>query len=176
MDNVLKIVPFRLNSITKRIGFFILGTLLTVLYAQLCHAQSSANSSSPTNSPYSLETIITAVIGAIITIFYLRAMYFVLTYASKTYGLDDEDDDQESTNDNLLGLGAFLLVVVSGFIIAAYGFGWGFLYLGPIICLFGPIVPIVAMELDLKRYKKTLASKAAQQAIREQISQAFNEL
>lgn len=132
-------------------------------------------SSNPaSNSPYSLETIITAVIGAIITIFYLRAMYLVLTYASKTYGLDDqdldEDDDQESTTDNMLGFGAFLLVVVSGFIIAAYGFGWGFLYLGPIICLLGPIVPIIAMELDIKRYKKILASKAVRQTIQEQIS------
>ncbi|MEH2248956.1 hypothetical protein [Nostoc sp.] len=180
MDNGLKILHFRFNGITKRIGFFILGTVLTVLYAQLCNAQNSASSSNPaSNSPYSLETIITAVIGAIITIFYLRAMYLVLTYASKTYGLDDqdldEDDDQESTTDNMLGFGAFLLVVVSGFIIAAYGFGWVFLYLGPIICLLGPIVPIIAMELDIKRYKKILASKAVRQTIQEQISQALNE-
>ncbi|MEH2407522.1 hypothetical protein [Nostoc sp.] len=171
MDNMLTVIPFRWQGITKRIGFFILGTVLTVLYAQLCHAQTSASAGSPaTNSPYSLETIITAVIGATITIFYLRAMYFVLTYASKTYGLDDqdldEDDDNESTANKILGFGAFFLVVISALIIASYGFGWGFLYLGPIICLLGPIVPIVAMELDLKRYKKVLASKADRQAIR----------
>ncbi|MBD2214803.1 hypothetical protein H6G27_33905 [Nostoc linckia FACHB-104] len=176
MNNIL-----RLGSITKRIGFFILGTVLTVIYTQLFHPQSSASVGSPaTNNPYSLETIITAIISAIITIFYLRAMYLVLTYASKTYGLDDqdldEDDDNESNANKTLGFGAFFLVVISALIIASYGFGWGFLYLGPIICLLGPIVPIVAMELDIKRYKKILASKATRQAIRGQASQYLKEL
>ncbi|MBD2435369.1 hypothetical protein [Nostoc sp. FACHB-110] len=167
MDNLFKTSNVRFHSTTKRLGFFFLGTFFTVVYAQLCHAQNSTvSSTATTNSPYSWETIFTAVFGAIITVFYLRGMYLVLTYASKTYGLDDEDidedDETESRKNKILAFGAFLLVVISALIIASYGFGWRFLYLGPIICLLGPIVPIVAMEFDLKRYQKVLESQTTQ--------------
>lgn len=160
MNKILQILPPRFRPLAKRTGFFVLGTILTVLYAQLVQAQTAA--STPTRTAYSPETIIAAIIGAVITIFFIRGMYLVLTYASETYGFDDEDDDTHASKENnALLFGAFVWVVGSAILIASYGLGWGFLYLGPLICLLGPVVPIVAMEQDLKRYRKALAARAA---------------
>jgi hypothetical protein len=144
----------------KQIGYFILGTVLTIFYAQFAHAQGSGSSAIIQNA-YSIETILAAVIGAVITIFFLRGMYLVLTYASQTYGLEDDDldDSGETEENNALLYGAFGWIVGSALVIASYGLGWGFLYIGPIVCLLGPIVPIVAMNLDIKKYREILAAR-----------------
>jgi hypothetical protein len=55
--------------------------------------------------------------------------------------------------------GAFGWILGSALIIASYGWGWRFLYIGPIICLLGPLVPILAMYGDLKKYRQILADK-----------------
>jgi hypothetical protein len=161
MNSVFRIVPLRFRALAKQISFFVLGTVLTVFYAQLVHAQTPAGSTIRT--AYSAETIIAAVVGAVITIFFFRGMYLVLTYASQTYGLGDEDEDLSDTSreNNTLLYGAFVWVIGSAIVIASYGFGRGFLYLGPLICLLGPIVPIIAMERDLKRYRRALADRSA---------------
>lgn len=161
MNSILQIVPPQLRSLAKRIGFFILGTVLTVFYAQLANAQTTA-SNAPVRTAYSPATLIAAAIGAVITILFFRGMYLVLSYASKTYGLGDEDDggvDEKAENNTLL-FGAIGWVIGSAVVIASYGLGWGFLYIGPIICLLGPIVPIVAMNLDIKKYRRILSERA----------------
>lgn len=151
------------RTLAKRLSYFILGTVLTVSYAQLVHAQSP--SSRPIiQNPYSLETIIAAAIGAVITIFFLRGMYLVLTYASETYELADDGDDlnddlDQSEENNGLLYGALAWIVGSALVIASYGWGWGFLYIGPIVCLLGPLVPIIAMNLDINKYKQILATR-----------------
>ena len=151
------------RTLAKRLSYFILGTVLTVFYAQLVHPQSPSNRPIIQN-PYSLETIIAAVVGAVITIFFLRGMYLVLTYASETYGLEDDgndlnDDLNESQENNGLLYGAFAWVVGSALVIASCGWGWGFLYIGPIVCLLGPLVPIIAMNLDINKDKQLLATR-----------------
>lgn len=166
MNKILQIVPARFRALTKRVIFFVLGALLTVFYAQIVQAQTAANT--PARTAYSPTTIIVALISAVITLFFIRGMYLVLTYASETYGLDDEDDDTNPAKENnALLFGAFIWVVGSAILIASYGLNWRFLYLGPLVCLLGPIVPIVAMELDLKRYRRTLAARAARRSIAE---------
>jgi uncharacterized membrane protein YeaQ/YmgE (transglycosylase-associated protein family) len=164
MTSLLQIIPSPYRTLGRRIYYFLLGTGLTFVYAQLSRAQAptSASSSPPlVQNPYSLETIIAAVIGAIITIFFLRGMYLVLTYASETYGFNDDtslDVATESKENNALIYGLLGWVIGSALIITSYGWGWGFLYVGPIVCLLGPVVPIVAMNLDIKKYREILAS------------------
>lgn len=159
MNTLFRSIPSQFRTLAKRSSYFIFGAVLTVFYAQLVHAQ-TPGSSPITQNPYSVETIIAALVGAVITIFFLRGMYLVLTCASETYGFEEEDDLDEATeskeNDALL-YGAFGWIVGSALVIASYGWGWGFLYIGPIICLLGPIVPIVAMNSDLKKYREILA-------------------
>ncbi|HEY9644204.1 MAG TPA: hypothetical protein V6C57_27165 [Coleofasciculaceae cyanobacterium] len=162
MNRLLRTISLPLHPLVKRISYFILGTVLTVFYAQVGHAQSSG-SPAITQNPYSVETILAAVMGAVITLFFLRGMYLVLTYASETYGFGDDDDldsSDEVQENNALLYGAFGWVAGSALVIASYGLGWGFLYIGPIVCLLGPVVPIVAMNLDIKKYREILAARA----------------
>lgn len=161
MNRLLQTMSLQ-SRMSKRIRYFILGTVLTVFYTQLVHAQSPG---SPTiiQNPYSVETIIAAAIGAVITILFLRGMYLVLTYAAETYGLEDDDnldDLNGSKENNALLYGAFGWIIGSALVIASYGLGWGFLYIGPIACLLGPVIPIVAMNLDIKKYREILAARA----------------
>jgi hypothetical protein len=168
INYLLQTIPPRFRTLVKRVSFFVLGTGLTLFYAQLVHAQGTTGNT-PIRSAYSPATIIAALIGATITVFFIQGMYQVLAYASETYGLeDDEADLNRSQEDNTLLWGAASWVVGSALLIASYGWGWGFLYLGPIICLLGPIVPIVAMRSDVKRYRKVLADRIARRAISEQ--------
>jgi hypothetical protein len=168
INRLLQVIPSQLRILVRRISYFLLGAGLTVFYAHLVHAQ-GVTSDTPVRTVYSPATIIAATVGAVITLFFLRGMYQVLAYASETYGLeDDEADLNRSQEDNTLLWGAASWVVGSALLIASYGWGWGFLYLGPIICLLGPIVPIVAMRSDVKRYRKVLADRIARRAISEQ--------
>lgn len=165
VNRLLQTIPSQFRSVVKRSLYVGLGTVLTLFYAQIVHAQ-SATGQAPVRSAYSPATITAALIGAVITIFFLRGMYLVLTYASETYGLDDEHDhDSSSQENNALLWGAVSWLLGSALIITSYGWGWGFLYLGPIICLLGPIVPIVAMQLDINAYKRFLDHRTAQQVI-----------
>lgn len=165
INSLFQPIPARFRTLAKRLSYFSFGSILTVFYAQLGHAQSTG-SQPITQNPYSFETIVAAAIGAVITIFFLKGMYLVLTYASETYGLEDDDSDfDEEKENNALLWGAIAWVVGSAAVIASYGLGWGFLYIGPILCLLGPVVPIFAMNGDLKKYRKVLAARTAQDAV-----------
>ena len=98
--------------------------MLTVFYAGAVPAQ-SLPSRPLTQNPYSPTTIIAGVIAAIITIFFLRGMYLVLTYASATYGLEEEEEEgnlEGSQENNALLYGAFGWIIGSALIITSYGF------------------------------------------------------
>ncbi len=60
---------------------------------------------------------------------------------------------------NTLLYGAFGWLVGSALIIASYRWGWQFLYIGPIVCLLGPLVPILAMKFDIGKYRQILAQR-----------------
>jgi cell division protein FtsX len=159
IKNIWQVLPPQWRIPVQRSAYFLLGSGLTLFYAQLVQAQTNP-SSPPVRTAYSLETIVAAIFGAIITVLFLRAMYLVLTYASQTYGLEEEENIDTSDENPTLIWGAVGWSVGSALIIASYGWGWGFLYLGPIICLLGPLVPIVAMELDLKNYRAILSDRS----------------
>lgn len=157
INGLLHIVPSPLRMLTKRISCFTLGMVLTVFYAQLAYAQSNARAPVIQN-PYSFETVIAAALSAVITILFFRGMYLVLTYASETYELEENNEDNDTSKENnALLFGAASWIVGSAIAIASYGFDWRFLYIGPLICLLGPVVPIVAMEMDIKKYKQLVA-------------------
>lgn len=164
VNQLAQAIPSQFRTLAKRFSYFLLGTALTLFYSQIAHAQAAGNT--PVRTPYSATTVTAAIIAAVITVFFLRGMYLVLTYASETYGLEDEDDrvNTEKENNALL-FGAASWVFGSAIIIASYGWGWQFLFLGPIICLLGPIVPIIAMNLDIKKYQKILANRTLRRSI-----------
>lgn len=174
MNTLLSLVSTRFRRFTLRVGGVVLGTLLVALYARSSWAQNAAEANTPT--VYSTATILTLAATAVISVLYLRGMYLVLTYAFQTYSYDDDDAasyDGNSAQANwwLIG-GAASLVVISALIITSYGWGWVFLYIGPILCLLGPLVVIFAMEADLKRYRQTLTNPPVQ-SIKESDSDLF---
>jgi|GEM_PF-5979977 len=159
MKYLSQTIPPSLRTWVKRISYFIVGTVLTVFYADLVHAQGS-NHRTITQTPYTWQTILTAIIATVITIFYFRGMYLILTYAAETYNFEDEDDlhrpDTSEENNGLL-YGTFGWILGSAIVITSYGWGWRFLYIGPIVCLLGPLVPIIAMQFDIQKYKQILS-------------------
>jgi hypothetical protein len=99
-------------------------------------------------------------------------MYLVLHYASETYdiGFDINTDVpyKRETASRVLIVGSLLLVVVSALIISAYGWASLLLYIGPVLCLLGPIVVVVSMEIDVRKYKQALKyHNAAQRSLTE---------
>ncbi|MGC3989059.1 MAG: hypothetical protein QM796_05120 [Chthoniobacteraceae bacterium] len=102
-------------------------------------------------------------IGAVLALLYLRGIYLVLHYASATYDLNlnpvDDEDYSSKGERRLLYIGSLFLVVLSGLVISSYGWGWLFLYLGPAITLFGPLVIIISMEVDIRKYRRALGEK-----------------
>jgi hypothetical protein len=109
------------------------------------------------------------IIGALLALLYLRGMYLVLHYASATYhvSLDrvDDADYSSSRERRLLSIGSVALVVVSAVIIASYGFGWPFLYIGPTLSLLGPIVIIASMGSDIRKYRRALGEVTGTQGV-----------
>lgn len=156
----LQFIPPQYRALLRRVSYFLCGTVITVFYAQLVHAQSSG-SRPITQTPYTVGTILVAIAGAVITILFLRNMYLVLTYASETYGLEEDNVPESDAENKALIFGAFGWIIGSAVIIASYGWSWHFLYIGQILCLLGPLVPTIAMNLDIKKYRELLAARAA---------------
>lgn len=155
---LLQFIPTQFRALLRRISYFLLGTIITAFYAQLVHAQGKSDGSIH-QTPYTVTTLFFAIAGAVTTILFLWSMYQVLTYASKTYGLEDDHVPESAAENQALLFGAFGWIIGSAIIIASYGWNWHFLYIGPILCLLGPYVPIVAMSFDLKKYRQILAAR-----------------
>lgn len=151
---------------TQHIILFGSSLVLPLVLIRVSHAASSGNGSIAASQGLSWPALLSIIIGAILTVFYVRGMYQVLHYASETYSIDFDDPTKiPLTNQKaskLLLFGSAMLVVLSALIISSYGWGSAFLYVGPILCLLGPIVVIVSMALDVRKYKQVL-----RQAVRE---------
>lgn len=150
---------------SKWVQRFLYSCLSATFLVTLAPASRAASGAS--QSGVSTATVLSVIVGLIITAFYLRGMYLVLHYASETYDVDFDfvaDADSNSKARNILILGSFLLVVISALIISSYGWASLLLYIGPILCLLGPIVVIVSMEIDLKKYKQALRHKQLNQS------------
>jgi MFS family permease len=150
----------RLFGKWTKIICFCLSAVLPILLAHQARAAENA----VVSRGLSIAAILSVVIGVIISVFYIRGMYLVLHYASETYDIEFDPSREsqfgESAASKILVFGSFMLVVLSALIISSYGWGWLFLYTGPVLCLLGPLVIIVSMEQDLKKYKRALRERA----------------
>jgi fatty acid desaturase len=81
-------------------------------------------------------TTATIVVGAVITIFYLRNMWLVLQRTAETL---DEPEDKRPDAFAYSFVGAVVAVVASWLAIAAYGVSPIFLYVGVVLALASPI-------------------------------------
>jgi hypothetical protein len=94
----------------------------------------------------SSATVVTMVIGIVITFFYLRYMWLVLQRVAQT--LDDPDDGM-SDGFGYSFVGAIIAVIASSLAIAAYGFAPQFLYVGIALALASPIAVAYTLRREL---------------------------
>ncbi|HEY9643910.1 MAG TPA: hypothetical protein V6C57_25695 [Coleofasciculaceae cyanobacterium] len=162
-----RIINRQLEQWAKRGIYCGTSAVVLILLSQVAQAASPSPVGSAAQQGLSADTILAIAIGIIISILYLRGMYLVLHYASETYdiGFDINTDVQykRETAGKALIVGSLLLVVVSALIISAYGWAALFLYSGPVLCLLGPIVVIVSMEIDVHKYRRALKQRAVEQ-------------
>ena len=94
----------------------------------------------------SSATVVTIVIGIVITFFYLRYMWLVLQRVAQT--LDDPDDGKSDGFGHSF-VGAIIAVIASSLAIAAYGFAPQFLYIGIALALGSPIAVAYTLRREL---------------------------
>jgi|SRR5260370_38814604 hypothetical protein len=94
----------------------------------------------------SSATVVTMVIGIVITFFYLRYMWLVLQRVAQT--LDDPDDGMSDGFGHSF-VGAIIAVIASSLAIAAYGFAPQFLYVGIALALASPIAVAYTLRREL---------------------------
>lgn len=91
-------------------------------------------------------TIVTIVIGIVISWFYLRYMWLVLQRVAKTL---DDPDEGESDGFGYSFIGAIVAVVASSLAIVAYGFAPQLLYVGIVLALASPIAVAFTFRREL---------------------------
>jgi hypothetical protein len=84
----------------------------------------------------SSATLVTIVIGAVISLFYLRYMWLVLQRVAVTL---NDPDEGESDRFGHSFLGAVVAVLGSALAISSYGYAPQFLYVGVLLALASPI-------------------------------------
>jgi hypothetical protein len=84
----------------------------------------------------SSATLVTIVIGAVISLFYLRYMWLVLQRVAVTL---NDPDEGESDRFGHSFLGAVIAVQGSALAISSYGYAPQFLYVGVLLALASPI-------------------------------------
>ncbi len=94
----------------------------------------------------SWTTIVTIVIGVVISSFYLRYMWLVLQRVAQT--LDDPDDGKSDGFGHSF-IGAIIAVLASSLAIIAYGFAPQLLYLGILLALASPIAVAYTFRREL---------------------------
>jgi Na+-transporting methylmalonyl-CoA/oxaloacetate decarboxylase gamma subunit len=119
-----------------------------ILTIQGGHLYAATNSASAANSSFfvSIETAVFFFIGVVISFFYIKGMAGVLNNAVKTYNTAPETSQDTYANGLVKTI---LAVITSAIVIASYGLGAYFLYLGPVLCLLSPIGIIYFMYLDI---------------------------
>jgi len=95
----------------------------------------------------SSATVVTIVIGLVISFFYLRYMWLVLQRVAKT--LDDPDDGKSDGFGHSF-IGAIIAVVASSLAIIAYGLAPQLLYLGIVLAFASPIAVAYTFRRELE--------------------------
>ena len=95
----------------------------------------------------SSATVVTILIGVVISIVYLRYMWLALQRVARTL---DDPDDAESDSFGYSFVGAITAVVASSLTIIAYGLAPQLLYLGIVLALASPIAVAYTFRRELK--------------------------
>ncbi|MBV9390423.1 MAG: hypothetical protein JOY96_00880 [Verrucomicrobia bacterium] len=91
-------------------------------------------------------TVITIVVGIVISFFYLRSMWQVLQSVAKTL---DNPDEGESDGFGHSFVGAIVAVVASSLAIISYGLAPQLLYVGIVLALASPIAVAYTFSREL---------------------------
>jgi hypothetical protein len=94
----------------------------------------------------STSVLITIVVGLVIAVFYVHAMWSAL---QKAVRIRDEPEERTSDTYRYSLLGAVVSVLASSIAIGAYGVGPLFLYLGPLLALASPIAVTYCLRQEL---------------------------
>lgn len=139
----------KFNTTLKKHKHLLLAFATGILAIQGGYSYADTNSSSTANSSFfvSIETAVFFFIGVVIFFFYIKGMAGVLSNAAKTYSTYIETSQDTYTNGLVKTI---LAVIASAVVIASYGLGSFFLYLGPVLCLLSPIGIIYFMYLDIQ--------------------------
>lgn len=95
----------------------------------------------------SVATVVTILIGIVISIVYLRYMWLALQRVARTL---DDPDDGESDSFGYSFFGAIIAVVASSLSIVAYGLAPQLLYIGVVLALGSPIAVAYTFRRELK--------------------------
>lgn len=157
----LKLKFSRSNPLTGLGVYFLLGAVSPIILMRAAQAASSSVDASANRglAPYAIAA---ALIGSVFFVLFVRAIYLILTYASKTYEIVDFSPPPKHNAafaNQIIAFGSALLVVGSALVISSYGWASWFLFLGPTICLLCPTIILVSMELDIRKYKEVLAAE-----------------
>ncbi|MGV2389489.1 MAG UNVERIFIED_CONTAM: hypothetical protein LVR29_18355 [Microcystis novacekii LVE1205-3] len=141
MNSLLQMIPPSLRTWAKRLGYFLGGTMLAVFYAGAVPRPKSPYSFPNSKSLFPDHHYRRCSRRYHHDFLSAGNAIFVLTYASATYGLEDEEQEgnlEGSQENHALLSGAFGWIIGSALIITSYGFGGRFLYIGPLVCLLRP--------------------------------------
>ena len=95
----------------------------------------------------SFATVVTILIGIVISIVYLRSMWLALQRVAQTL---DDPDDGESDSFGYSFFGAILAVIASSLSILANGLAPQLLYIGVVLALGSPIAVAYTFRRELK--------------------------
>jgi hypothetical protein len=95
----------------------------------------------------SFATLVTILIGIVISIVYLRYMWLALQRVARTL---DDPDDEESDSFGHSFFGAIIAVIASSLSIVAYGIAPQLLYIGIVLALASPIAVAYTFRRELK--------------------------
>jgi hypothetical protein len=95
----------------------------------------------------SFATVVTILIGIVISIVYLRYVWLALQRVARTL---DDPDDGESDSFGYSFIGAIIAVVASSLSIVAYGLAPQLLYIGIVLALASPIAVAYTFRRELK--------------------------
>jgi succinate dehydrogenase/fumarate reductase cytochrome b subunit len=157
----LKLKFSKFRSSTGLVTYFLMGAIFPIILIRAAQASSPGVGTS-TNQGLAPYAIAAALVGAVFFVLFVRAIYLILTYASKTYEIVDFSPPPQHNAafaNQIIAFGSALLVVGSALIISSYGWASWFLFLGPTICLLCPTIILVSMELDIRKYKEVLAAE-----------------
>lgn len=130
--------------------YFIAGALATAVALAIHPDVQAAEGAELPGRALSPITILFLVVGMVVSIFYIKAMFTVLNEAAGSYYEEDEDNKSYYAAP---AWGALLAGVIAALVIWSYGVNPSLLYLGPFLAMVSPIAILYCMAQDIKNFK-----------------------